>query len=86
MMASCRSICQTTCVTVKGEENINSEVLLHHRPPGKGHKKVVLEKSSLKKEPEEMIMGWGDMLYNHQTTKRSSRFGRWARGILIAEK
>ena len=56
MMASCRSICQTTCVPVKGEENTNSEVLLHHRLPGKGQENVVLEKSSLNKEPEERML------------------------------
>ena len=37
-------------------KNTNSEVLLHNRPPGKGQKKEVLEKSSLNKEPEEMML------------------------------
>ena len=37
-------------------KHTNSEVLLHNRLPVKGQENVVLEKSSLDKEPEEMML------------------------------
>ena len=37
-------------------KNTNSEVLLHHRLPGRGEENMVMEKTSLDKEYEEVMV------------------------------